>query len=520
MSILQSIILGIIQGLTEFLPVSSSAHLVLIPYLLKWNIPASQVFPFDVLVQLGTLAAVIIYFWPDLWQIIKEFVLGIVKGKPFAAFESRMGWYLILATIPAGVAGLFLKSKVEAAFSSPMVTALFLFLTAAFLFIAEKLGKRRKNLSQMNWLDSLIVGLFQAVSIFPGVSRSGSTISGGMLREYDRPTAARFSFLMSIPVMLAAGALSVKDLLDVPQLSSFLPVMAIGFVTAAVVGYFSIRWLLSFLQKRSLMAFAIYCAALAVAVLGVILLRAPSAAQANAAAETPVLSKDSPVVLRLTYTPALDGSTEAFSSCAGQLSGTGLVVQERPTNSLAATNADIQMRFGAPESLALPSYALGTETLEFIVNPSNTLQSLPLEMAQQVFSARFATWGDLATACPECFSTALPENIKSGAIALNFYAADEDIQVLMESAVTSGVLPARAQALLIPDPAAMVETVAGETQAIGYVPSASLAGSVRQIRITGIDSAKLELPVLAITQTTAQGAALAWLECLQSALAH
>ncbi|MRR31153.1 undecaprenyl-diphosphatase UppP, partial [bacterium] len=303
MSILQSIILGIVQGLTEFLPVSSSAHLVLIPYLLKWEIPASQVFPFDVLVQLGTLAAVILFFWQDLWQIIRAFFSGIVKGKPFASFESRMGWYLIAATIPAGLAGLLLKSKVEEAFNSPVTTALFLFVTAIFLFIAEKVGKRQKNLSQMNWLDAVIIGLFQAVSIFPGVSRSGSTISGGMIRQYDRPTAARFSFLMSIPIMLAAGALSLKDLLDVPNLSSFLPVMAIGFAVAGVVGYFSIRWLLSFLQKRSLIVFAVYCAALAVLVLGVSLLRSPATAQANSNAETPAASKSSAVVLHLAYTP-------------------------------------------------------------------------------------------------------------------------------------------------------------------------------------------------------------------------
>jgi len=273
MSLLEAIILGIIQGLTEFLPISSSAHLVLVPFLLNWQLDEAFVFVFDVLVQMGTLVAVIVYFRKDLWNIIRAWVAGLISRKPFAEADSRLGWYLILATIPAAVLGLLVKDLVEAAFNSPLATGLFLLLTAALLVTAEKIGKRNRSMEQMDWKDALTIGAFQAISIFPGVSRSGSTITGGMTRHLDRPSAARFSFLMSVPVMLAAGGLALLDLLDVPNLAQFLPVMAAGFVAAAVVGYLSIRWLLSFLTRRTLYPFAIYCVALSVIVVVVSLLR-------------------------------------------------------------------------------------------------------------------------------------------------------------------------------------------------------------------------------------------------------
>lgn len=262
MTYLQSIILGIVQGLTEFLPVSSSAHLVLVPYWLNWQLPETQAFVFDVLVQLGTLAAVIIYFRRDLVEIISSAVRCTLKGKPLAEPSARLGWWVILATIPAGLFGLLFKDSVEAAFNSPMITAMFLLLTAALLILSEWMGKRSRSLETITWLDALIIGLFQAIAIFPGISRSGSTISGGILRKFDRASAARFSFLMSIPIFVAAGLLGVKDMLDVPDLASFLPVMLVGFVTAGIVGYLSIHWLLGYIKRHSFFGFSLYCIAI------------------------------------------------------------------------------------------------------------------------------------------------------------------------------------------------------------------------------------------------------------------
>lgn len=267
MNFLHAVVLGIVQGLTEFLPISSSAHLVLVPHLLGWQFPAEQIFPFDVLVQLGTLVAVIFYFWKDLWGIIRAFVQAILRGKPFGDPQARMGWYLILATIPASIFGLLVKDRVEAAFQSPTATAGFLFVTTVMLVIAERFGRRTRPLESLNWIDALWIGAFQALSVFPGISRSGSTITGGMLRQLERPAAARFSFLMSVPVMLAAGLISVLGLGDVPNLTSFLPVVFVGFLSAMVVGYLSIRWLLAYLTRRSLLIFAAYCALLGAVVL-------------------------------------------------------------------------------------------------------------------------------------------------------------------------------------------------------------------------------------------------------------
>lgn len=263
MTILQAIILGIIQGITEFLPVSSSAHLVITPFLLGWQIPEEQIFPFDVLVQIGTLVAVIVYFRRDLWDIILAVLVGIKNRQPFGESNSRLGWYIVLATIPAAVFGLLVKDLVEQAFNSPRATAFFLFGTALILLVAERAGRRTRDLGKITWLDALWIGIAQALAIFPGISRSGATIAAGMLRNFDRRSAARFSFLIMVPVMLAAGLVSLLDLAAVPDLSSFLPAMIAGFIVSAVIGYLAIHWLLDFLGRRPLYVFSIYCAALA-----------------------------------------------------------------------------------------------------------------------------------------------------------------------------------------------------------------------------------------------------------------
>jgi undecaprenyl-diphosphatase len=267
MTFLQALILGIIQGITEFLPISSSGHLVLTPFLFGWNIPPEQKFPFDVLVQVGTLVAVFAYFRNDIHTILQDFFRGLVQRAPFATPQSRLGWYLILSSIPAGLFGFLLKDSIEEAFNSPVLTAFFLFGTAGLLLVGERLGKRNRSLHQANWKDALWIGAAQILALFPGVSRSGATIAGGMTRNLERKEAGRFSFLMSIPIMLAAGLYSMLDLVNVPDLAAFLPVLAVGFITAAIVGYVAIAWLLSFLNRGSLKGFAFYCISVAIMIL-------------------------------------------------------------------------------------------------------------------------------------------------------------------------------------------------------------------------------------------------------------
>jgi undecaprenyl-diphosphatase len=267
MTLFQSIILGIVQGLTEFLPISSSAHLVLVPYLLGWKFPANEAFIFDVLVQVATLVAVFAYYWADVRDILAGMWAALRQGALLANPSARLGWNIVVATLPAGIIGLLLKDTVEAAFNSPTITAVFLLGTAALLVFAERFGKHDQPIERITWIDAVFIGLYQAIAIFPGISRSGSTITGGMSRNLSRPAAARFAFLMSMPIMLAAGLLAVKDLVGLPDLGRLLPVFIPGFIVSAVSGYLAIRWLLGYLVRHSLTIFSIYCAALALLVL-------------------------------------------------------------------------------------------------------------------------------------------------------------------------------------------------------------------------------------------------------------
>ncbi len=277
MSLLHSLLLGLLQGLTEFIPVSSTAHLLIGQRLL--GLPADDaMFSFLVIVQVGTLVSLFAFYWKDLWKIARAVFASIpllvnritgTRDTGTLDTEARLGWFILLATLPALLAGFLLKDAVEALFRQPLLEAAVRLLTAALLLaLAEWLSKKSRRLDSLTWLDALLIGLFQVISVFPGASRSGTTISGGMLRGLDRPSAARFAFLMSVPVMLAAGAYEMLDVLKMPDLGAFLLPLAVGFVAAAVSGWLAVRWLIGYLSKRSLYVFAIYCAVLGLIVLG------------------------------------------------------------------------------------------------------------------------------------------------------------------------------------------------------------------------------------------------------------
>ena len=262
MTFFHAFLLGVVQGLTEFIPVSSTAHLLIGQRLL--GLPASDaMFSFLVIVQLGTLVSLFVFYWKDLLSIARA-VLNFRHSSP----ERNLGTYIIVATIPALIAGYRLKDAVETLFKQPMLQAsIRLFTAAVLLTLAEWLTKKNRTLDSMTWLDALFVGVMQILSVFPGASRSGTTISGGMFRGFDRPSAARFAFLMSVPVMLAAGGYEMLDVIQMPDLSDFLPLLAVGFIAAAIVGWFAIKWLIEYLSKRSLYVFAVYCAVVGTIVL-------------------------------------------------------------------------------------------------------------------------------------------------------------------------------------------------------------------------------------------------------------
>ena len=262
MTLIHAFLLGIIQGLTEFIPVSSTAHLLIGQKL--FGLPADDaMFSFLVIVQLGTLISLFVFYWKDLLAIAKA-TLDFRRST----YERNLGFYIILATIPALLAGYFLKDAVEALFRQPMLEAsIRLFAAAVLLTLAEWLTKKNRSLESMTWLDAILIGVMQIIAVFPGASRSGTTISGGMFRGFDRPSAARFAFLMSVPVMLAAGGYEMLDVIRMPNVGEFLALLIVGFVTAAIVGWFAIKWLIDYLSKRSLYVFALYCAVVGLIIL-------------------------------------------------------------------------------------------------------------------------------------------------------------------------------------------------------------------------------------------------------------
>jgi len=220
-----------------------------------------------VLVQVATLMAVFVYYWKDLAAIVMAFLTALSRKQPFGDPQARLGWYILLATLPAGLIGFALKEAVERAFDNPTATALFLFLTAALLLAAEKWGQRNRHLEKIIWKDALWIGIFQAIAIFPGISRSGATITGGMARGLERSSAARFSFLLSIPILLSAGVLAISDLIKIPDFIHLMPTLWPGLIASALTGYLAIRWLLRYLTRHSLTIFALYCIGLALLVL-------------------------------------------------------------------------------------------------------------------------------------------------------------------------------------------------------------------------------------------------------------
>ena len=263
MDIIQAVSLALLQGLTEFLPISSSAHLILMPVLFGWR---DQGTAFDVAVHVGTLIAVVAYFRKDLYAMTGAWVASIT-GKP-ATDDSRLAWYVILGTIPVGLVGISIPDQFQILFRSPLVIASATIIFAILLWWAEKRAKEIR--SKINLRDAAIVGLFQAIALIPGTSRSGITITAGLLSGLNRDQAARFSFLLSIPVIVLAGLLKGKELVKSPE-----PVMwdliLIGTSLSAIIAYLTIGWFLKLLGRVGLMPFVWYRLLLGVVLFAVFL---------------------------------------------------------------------------------------------------------------------------------------------------------------------------------------------------------------------------------------------------------
>lgn len=261
MNILQGIIIGIVQGLTEFLPVSSSAHLVFIQRLLG----VESSLAFDTFLHLGTLIAVMWFFRWDIIKMLKSWWLSIgdiLQGRFRQGFYDdpykRLAWYVILATIPVGIVGVLFEDSVDALFAGALyVPAFFLFVTGTILYLSQRMTSGNINLNNISKKEALFMGLGQACAILPGLSRSGTTIAAGLTIGLDKEFAAKFSFILSIPAILGAFVLQVKDIGSALD-ASFFPVL-LGFIAAIIAGYMAIKWMLDLIQNKSLDIFAYYC---------------------------------------------------------------------------------------------------------------------------------------------------------------------------------------------------------------------------------------------------------------------
>ncbi|MEU9589103.1 undecaprenyl-diphosphate phosphatase [Streptomyces sp. NPDC048193] len=277
MSWFESLVLGLVQGLTEFLPVSSSAHLRLTAAFSGWHDPGAA---FTAITQIGTEAAVLIYFRKDIGRIISAWTRSLASKEMRGDPDARMGWLVIIGSVPIGVLGLTLKDQIEGPFRDLRITATMLIVVGVVIGIADRLAardekggrhrapKQRKDLDNLGVRDGLIYGLCQAMALIPGVSRSGATISGGLFMGYRREAAARYSFLLAVPAVLASGLFELKDAMESDHVSwgptLFATVIAFG------TGYVVIAWFMKFISTKSFMPFVWYRIALGVLIIALV----------------------------------------------------------------------------------------------------------------------------------------------------------------------------------------------------------------------------------------------------------
>ena len=253
MSWFEAIVLGIVQGLTEFLPISSTGHVRVIPALAGWPDPGSA---FSAVIQLGTVAAVVIYFRADIVRITGAWLRGLTDKQARRTPDSIMGWYIALGTIPVVVFGFAFRHQISSGARSLMIVAFSLFVGGIIMLVVDRISVRGRSIESVTRTDAIIVGLCQALALVPGVSRSGATIVGGLVLGFDRESAARFSFLLSLPAVVLSGLFELKDVGD----GTGAPILAVIVATifAFIFGYASIAFLLRYLARHTLTIFGVY----------------------------------------------------------------------------------------------------------------------------------------------------------------------------------------------------------------------------------------------------------------------
>jgi undecaprenyl-diphosphatase len=274
MNYLDAVVLGIVEGLTEFLPVSSTGHLTIVEKWLGLEVDAKDVTGFTAVIQMGAIAAVIVYFATDIWRIAVGWLRGLVRAEYRGSLDHRMGWYVIVGTIPIGVVGLLARNFIKDDLRSLWVVAVALIVWSGVMLLAERTARQTRGERELGMRDAIVVGLAQVIALVPGVSRSGATISAGLVRDLDRVTATRLSFFLSIPALLAAGVFELKDATSGGISSGQL---VVGTLVSFVVAYAAVAWLLRFVAHHSIGRFVPYRVALGVVLIGLLATGAMSA---------------------------------------------------------------------------------------------------------------------------------------------------------------------------------------------------------------------------------------------------
>jgi undecaprenyl-diphosphatase len=267
MSALEAIVLGVVQGLTEFLPISSSGHLRIVPAIFGWEDPGAA---FTAVCQLGTMAAVLLYFRHDLLKVLKGWWAGLRDPELRGTLDSRMGWYLIIGTIPVGILGLIFSKQIEGPLRSLTVIAIAMIVFSIVMAVIDAQAKLKRDIEDLDTRSGLIIGVCQALALIPGVSRSGSTIVAGLYLGFTREAAARFSFLLSVPAVVLSGLFELRHVGDGDGASAGTVPTVIATIVAFGVGYASIAFLLKYLRTHTLAAFVVYRIAFATLVLGLV----------------------------------------------------------------------------------------------------------------------------------------------------------------------------------------------------------------------------------------------------------
>jgi undecaprenyl-diphosphatase len=267
-NLFQSIVLGIVQGLTEFLPISSSAHQRIVPALLGWDDPGAA---FTAVTQLGTEAAVLIFFRHELWSIATKWLRALREPELRSHPDVRLGWFLIVATIPIGILGFAFRDEIETGARNLWLIGTMLIVFALVLGYADRVGRHEREIERLSTRDGVLIGLAQSLSLVPGVSRSGATMSAGLLLGLERPAAARFSFLLAVPAVVLSGLFELRDVVSGDEpVSSALGNVLVATLVSFVVGYVAIAWLLRYLAHHSVRLFVISRIVLGSAVLALV----------------------------------------------------------------------------------------------------------------------------------------------------------------------------------------------------------------------------------------------------------